>query len=280
MDFSRKEYMPIASISSTAATWCGKHGSHMTPEHMRLWEIQILRHKVRITQSWYPSWGPMSPSPMRDSRRMKVAIGSLPRSPEVHSCRQHFCLQHQVRDSKWSCIHFPASLRPPAFTHFSMHKEGYTPGGLTFSSSVSAWANAWKRASIHPVEKLWQWLQEAVLCHPCHLRQVRGVRALRPRRDESSTRLKRRTWANTLLFTDMSFDPSHPLTVHPSCATHLSSFSDVSECPYGTNSICLIILCAYIRPTGIIKPDNYCSQSSSQIWPLQTEGMVRREILQ
>ena len=68
------------------------------------------------------------------------------------------------------------------------------------------------------MEKLWQWLQEAVLCHPCHLRQVRGVRALRPRCDESSTRLKRRTWANTLLFTDMSFDLSHPLTGRPSCA--------------------------------------------------------------
>ena len=180
----------------------------------------------------------------------------------------------------WRRIHFPASFRPPPFTRFSMHKESYTPGWPNLLSSVPAWTNAWKRASVHPVEKLWQWLQEAVLCHPCHLRQVRRVRALRPRCDESSTRLKRRTWANTLLFTDMSFDPSHPLTGRPSCAMHLSRFSDVSESPYWTNSICLITTCAYTRPTGIIKPENYCSQTSSQTWPLQTEGMVRREVSQ
>ena len=160
---------------------------------------------------------------------------------------------------QWSLIHFPASLRPPPLTHFSMYKESYTPGRPNLLQLSSCLDQCLKKSKCPSSGEAVAMVAGSCPVSPHHLRQVRGIRALRPRCDESSTRLKRRTWANTLLFTDMSFDPSHPLTGHPSCATHLSRFSDVSECAYWTNTICLITICAYIRPTGIIKPDNYCS---------------------
>ena len=148
----------------------------------------------------------------------------------------------------WRHVQLTGSPLPPPPIAFSMHKQAYVPERNHLLQLSPCPDQCLVRANVHPVEKLWQWLQEAVLCHPCHLRQVRRVRALRPRCDESSTRLKRRTWANTLLFTHMSCDllsSTHwPYTVCHALLYGRCSLRD----RIGQNCICLVTICVYMRP--------------------------------
>ena len=81
----------------------------------------------------------MALSTMMESRRKKMATGSLPRSPEVHSCRQQFCLQHQERDNNCSCSSGDVfssllSFGPLPLLVFQCIKRVISQDGLTFSA--------------------------------------------------------------------------------------------------------------------------------------------------
>lgn len=76
---------------------------------------------------------------MMESRRKKMATGSLPRFPEVHSCRQQFCLQHQERDNNCSCSSGDVfssllSFGPLPLLVFQCIKRVIRQDGLTFSA--------------------------------------------------------------------------------------------------------------------------------------------------
>ena len=108
---------------------------------------------------------------------------------------------------RWSLIHFPASLRPPPLTHFSMYKESYTPGWPNLLQLSSCLDQCLKKSKCPSSGEAVAVVAGSCPVSPLSSEAGEGGQGMRPRCDESSTRLKRRTWANTLLFTDMSFHP-------------------------------------------------------------------------
>ena len=101
------------------------------------WKRRIMRilnpqDQIRKMQSWYPNWGPVAPSPVRERAGgmgwLLVFLQGPLMSTQADSSPVVKPDVGQLWVMLWIQVQLPASLLPSPLTCFLKHKQSYGPG--------------------------------------------------------------------------------------------------------------------------------------------------------